>query len=87
VLTTNPEFLVVVEAQSVDGKSRWVYSPERFTGRQCELQIQNQQVWPPGDQPTAHDLAAPFFQLRKFGAVDGVIKTSQENLELHKLVE
>jgi len=70
VLTTNPEFLVVVEAQNVDGKSRWFYSPERFTGRQCDLRIQNQQVWPPGHLPPAHDPAAPFFQLRKLVVED-----------------
>ena len=65
VLTTNPEFLVVVEAQTIAGRPQWVYSPARFTGRQCELRINNQVVWPRGDLPSTQDPAAPFFQLRK----------------------
>ncbi len=65
VLTTNPEFLVVVEAQTIDGKPRWMYSPARFTGRQCELRIGNQPVWPPGELEGTRDPKAAFFQMRK----------------------
>ena len=65
VLTTNPEFLVVVEAQTIAGKPQWVYSPVRFTGRQCELLINNQQAWPRGTLPSTYDPSGPFYQLRK----------------------
>jgi hypothetical protein len=65
VLTTNPEFLVVVEAQTIEGKSRWMYSPARFTGRQCELRMNNQPVWPQDELPMTHDPTAAFFQMRK----------------------
>jgi hypothetical protein len=65
VLSTNPEFLVVMEAQTIEGTARWMYSPARFTGRQCELRINDEQVWPHGELPMTRDPNAPFFQLRK----------------------
>lgn len=68
VLTTNPEFLMVVEAQTMEGKPRWMYSPARFTGRQCELRMNNRPVWPLEELPMTHDPTAAFFQLRKLVA-------------------
>jgi hypothetical protein len=64
VLATNPELLLVVEAQLIDGKPQWMYSPARFTGRKSELRFNDQQVWPRGDLMSTKDPAAPFFQLR-----------------------
>jgi len=55
----------VVEAQTINGKPQWMYSPARFTGRQCDLRVGNQQVWPRGELPSTRDSAAPFYQLRK----------------------
>jgi len=64
VLTTNPELLLVVEAQIIDNQPQWMYSPARFTGRNSELRYNNRQVWPQSDLMSTKDPAAPFFQLR-----------------------
>jgi hypothetical protein len=42
-----------------------MYSPARFTGRQCELRMNNQPVWPQDELPMTHDPTAAFFQMRK----------------------
>ena len=62
VRATNPELLIVLEAQQASGKSQWVYSPARFSGRECELRMHDKSVWsrPPLKRPK--DPAAPYFQ-------------------------
>src|SRR5262249_20737223 len=64
VLSTNPELLLVVEAQTVDDKSQWMYSVARFTGRQTDLRFQDRQIWTTADLPSTRDPQATFFQLR-----------------------
>ena len=64
VLTTNPELLLVVEAQIINGQPQWMYAPARFTGRKSELRFNDQLVWPLDDLMSTKDPAAPFFQLR-----------------------
>jgi hypothetical protein len=64
VLSTNPELLVVVEAQTIDGKQQWMYSIGRFTGRQTELRFQDREIWTTADLSSTKDPNATFFQLR-----------------------
>jgi hypothetical protein len=64
VLSTNPEMLLVIEAQSADEKPQWMYSIARFTGRKSELRYRDLQIWPSSDLPSTKDPTAPFFQLR-----------------------
>jgi len=64
VLSTNPELLLVVEAQTIDGKPQWMYSIARFTGRQTELRFEDRQIWKTADLPSTKDPSMPFFQLR-----------------------
>jgi hypothetical protein len=64
VLSTNPELLLVVEAQTMDDKPRWMYSIARFTGRQTELRFQDQQIWTSTGLPSTKNPSATFFQLR-----------------------
>jgi len=62
VRATNPELLIVVEAQVVDGQPHWHYSPARFTGRACDLRIKDQLIWSHDVLPRPKDPAAPYFQ-------------------------
>jgi len=64
VLSTNPELLLVVEAQTMDDKQQWMYSIARFTGRQTELRFGDQQIWTTADLPSTKDPKGSFFQLR-----------------------
>jgi hypothetical protein len=64
VLSTNPELLLVVEAQTIDDKPEWMYSIARFTGRRTELRFEDRPIWPMADLPSTKDAKAPFFQLR-----------------------
>ena len=64
VLTTNPELLLVVEAQTIDDKPQWMYSIARFTGRQTELRFDDRPIWTTADLPSTRDSKPPFFQLR-----------------------
>jgi hypothetical protein len=62
VRATNPELLIVVEAQVVDGNDRWLYSPARFTGRECELRLKHQSIWSHGQLKRPKDPTASYFQ-------------------------
>jgi len=64
VLSTNPELLLMVEAQTIEGQPQWMYSVGRFTGRKAELRYSDRQVWPLVELPSARDPKEPFFQLR-----------------------
>ena len=64
VLSTNPELLLVVEAQVINDKPQWLYSVARFTGRKTELQLKNRTIWPVTELPSTRDSSAPFYQLR-----------------------
>lgn len=64
VLSTNPELLVVLEAQTPNNKPQWVYSIARFSGRETELRLQDRPIWPASDLPSTKDPSASFFQLR-----------------------
>lgn len=63
VRATNPELLLLVEAQIADEKPRWSYSPARFTGRECELRIQDRPVWSHDVLGRPKDPAEPYFQM------------------------
>ena len=62
VRATNPELLILVEAQIVDGQPRWLYSPARFTGRACELRFNDQPIWSHDVLGRPKDPAARYFQ-------------------------
>ena len=47
--STNPELFLLIEAQVVQNERRWMFSPARMTGRDCELRYLAEQVW---SQPT-----------------------------------
>jgi hypothetical protein len=64
VLSTNPELLLVVEVQVIEGKPQWVYSIARFTGRETELRLNDQPIWPSAELPSTRDSKEPFFQQR-----------------------
>ncbi|MBI3469717.1 MAG: hypothetical protein HY000_42505 [Planctomycetes bacterium] len=66
VRATNPELLIMLEAQVVNDKPRWSYSPARFTGRECELRFQDRPVWSHGVLRQPKDPAEPYFQLLEF---------------------
>jgi hypothetical protein len=62
VRATNPELLILVEAQIVDGQPQWHYSPARFTGRACELRFKDQPIWSHDVLPRPKDPTATYFQ-------------------------
>jgi hypothetical protein len=43
--STNPELLVLMEAQQSGEELRWQYAPARMTGRDCELLYLDELVW------------------------------------------
>jgi hypothetical protein len=62
VRATNPELLIVVEAQVIDGAARWCYSPARFTGRACELRLNDEPIWSHEVLTRPKDPSASYFQ-------------------------
>ena len=74
VNSTDPEFLLVIEARKIDGKNVWVYAPARSRHDPIRVYLRDQLVWDvPRLSPPWHNIrdpSKPYFNLRLEELVD-----------------